>query len=82
VSATKHQGKRHDKRQGRRRGADTAGTQDADHRAGAARAPRRHQDRFDIYWMRHTGKCWRLHTAVTLAEALELLETDGTLHPV
>ena len=39
-------------------------------------------DRFDIYWMRHTGKWWRLHVGVTLAEALQILETDGVLHPV
>lgn len=37
--------------------------------------------RFDIHWMRHTGKWWRLHSGVTLAEALHLLETDETLHP-
>ncbi len=36
---------------------------------------------FDIYWMRHTGKWWRLHSGVTLAQALRLLETDGLLHP-
>jgi hypothetical protein len=35
-----------------------------------------------IYWMRHTGKWWRLHVGVTLVEALRILETDGTLHPV
>lgn len=39
-------------------------------------------NRFDIYWMRHTGKWWRLHTGVTLVEALRILETDGILHPV
>jgi hypothetical protein len=39
-------------------------------------------DRFDIYWMRHTGKWWRLHAGVTLAEALQILESDGLLHPV
>jgi len=38
--------------------------------------------RFAIYWMRHTGKWWRLYTGVTLAEAMQILETDGTLHPV
>jgi hypothetical protein len=32
--------------------------------------------------MRHTGKWWRLYTCVTLAEALQILETDGILHPV
>jgi hypothetical protein len=40
------------------------------------------RDLFDIYWMRHTGKWWRLYTCVTLAEALQILETDGILHPV
>jgi hypothetical protein len=40
------------------------------------------QDRFDIYWMRHTGKWWRLHAGVTFAEALRILETDSVLHPV
>ncbi len=40
------------------------------------------QDRFDIYWMRHTGKWWRLYAGVTLVEALRILETDGVLHPV
>jgi hypothetical protein len=40
------------------------------------------RDRFDIYWMRHTGKWWRLYSGVTLAEALRILETDGVLHPV
>jgi hypothetical protein len=39
-------------------------------------------DRFDIHWMRHTGKWWRLYTGVTLAEALRTLETDGVLHPL
>lgn len=39
-------------------------------------------DRFDIYWMRHTGKWWRLYAGVTLADALQTLETDGILHPV
>jgi hypothetical protein len=38
-------------------------------------------DNFDIYWMRHTGAWWRLHTGVTLARALQILETDGVLHP-
>lgn len=46
-----------------------------------ARIDRLGRDRFDIYWMRHTGKWWRLHTGVTLAEALRILETDGILHP-
>lgn len=47
-----------------------------------ARIDRMGPDRFDIYWMRHTGKWWRLHTGVTLAESLQILETDGVLHPV
>lgn len=47
-----------------------------------ARIDRMGPDRFDIYWMRHTGKWWRLHSGVTLAEALRILETDGVLHPV
>jgi hypothetical protein len=47
-----------------------------------ARIDRIGKDSFDIYWMRHTGKWWRLYTGVTLAEALRILETDGILHPV
>ena len=47
-----------------------------------ARIDRIGPDRFDIYWMRHTGKWWRLHVGVTLVEALRILETDGVLHPV
>ncbi|MFZ1963584.1 MAG: hypothetical protein WAU78_08985 [Roseiarcus sp.] len=47
-----------------------------------ARIDRVGRDRFDIDWMRHTGRWWRLHHGVTLAEALRILETDGHLHPV
>lgn len=47
-----------------------------------ARIDRIGPDRFDIYWMRHTGKWWRLYRCVTLAEALQILENDGILHPV
>ena len=47
-----------------------------------ARIDRMGRDRFDIYWMRHTGRWWRLHVGVTLAEALRILETDGHLHPL
>jgi hypothetical protein len=47
-----------------------------------ARIDRMGPDRFDIYFMRHTGKWWRLHADVTLVEALRILETDGVLHPV
>lgn len=46
-----------------------------------ARIDRIARDSFDIYWMRHTGKWWRLYTDVTLDEALHLLETVGTLYP-
>jgi hypothetical protein len=46
-----------------------------------ARIDRMGPDRFDIHWMRHTGKWWKLYSDVTLAEALHILETDGTLHP-
>lgn len=47
-----------------------------------ARIDRIGQDRFDIYWMRHTGKWRRLHAGVTFVEALRILETDGILHPI
>ena len=47
-----------------------------------ARIDRMGPDRFDIYWMRHTGEWWPLHAGVTLAEALRLLESDGVLHPL
>ncbi len=40
------------------------------------------ETRFDVMWHRHTGQWFRLHTSVTLAEALRLIETDGLLHPV
>ncbi len=39
-------------------------------------------DDFDVYWMRHTGQWWPLLTGKTLAAALRILETDGTLHPI
>lgn len=47
-----------------------------------ARIDRMGPDNFDIYWMRHTGKWWRLYAGKTLVEALRILETDGILHPV
>ena len=47
-----------------------------------ARIDRMGRDHFDIYWMRHTGKWWRLHAGVTLGEALRIIETDRVLHPV
>lgn len=37
--------------------------------------------RFDVMWHRHTGQWFRLHAAVTLEEALRLIETDGMLQP-
>jgi hypothetical protein len=39
-------------------------------------------DRFDIYWMRHTGQWWPLHRDVTLEQALRLMIDDGHLHPL
>jgi hypothetical protein len=47
-----------------------------------ARIDRKGPDRFDIYWMRHTGQWRPLHAGVTLAEAFRLLESDGVLHPL
>ncbi len=47
-----------------------------------ARIDRMGRDRFDIYWMRHTGKWWRAHSGLSLAEAIRILETDEVLHPV
>jgi hypothetical protein len=38
-------------------------------------------DRFDIYWMRHTGQWWPLFHGLTLAESLRSIEEDGHLHP-
>ena len=38
--------------------------------------------RFDLMWFRHTGRWWRLHSCVTLEEALHLIETDELLHPL
>ena len=47
-----------------------------------ARLDRIGRDRFDVYWMRHTGTWWRLHSGVSLGEALKILETDPILHPI
>jgi hypothetical protein len=47
-----------------------------------ARIDRMGPDCFDVYWMRHTGRWWRLHVDVTFAEALRILETDPVLRPV
>jgi hypothetical protein len=38
--------------------------------------------RFDVMWHRHTGQWWLLHSAVTLQEALHLIETDPLLQPI
>ncbi len=37
---------------------------------------------FDVMWHRHTGQWWRLHSAVTLEEALRLIETEPLLQPI
>ena len=39
------------------------------------------ETRFDVMWHRHTGQWWRVHQAVTLEEALHLIETSPTLWP-
>ncbi|WP_136619130.1 MULTISPECIES: hypothetical protein [Mesorhizobium] len=41
----------------------------------------RAETRFNAMWYRHTGTWWRLHAAVTLDEALRLIETDPRLQP-
>jgi hypothetical protein len=40
------------------------------------------RDCFDVSWHRHTGEWFCLYRAVSLAEALRLIESDGHLHPV
>ena len=37
--------------------------------------------RFDVMWHRHTGQWWRLHSSVSLEEALHLIETERLLQP-
>ena len=37
--------------------------------------------RFDVMWRRDTGQYWRLHSSVTLEEALHLIETEPFLQP-
>ncbi len=37
--------------------------------------------RFDIMWMRHTGRWWPLYPSVTIEEALDLIGTNGVLRP-
>ncbi len=40
------------------------------------------ETRFDVMWHRHTGQWWRLHSSVTLEEALRLIETEPLLRPL
>ena len=40
------------------------------------------RDRFDIQWHRHTGQWWRLHSGLTLDEAIAAIKADGHLHPL
>jgi hypothetical protein len=37
--------------------------------------------RFDVIWHRHTGRWWLTRSAVTLEEALHLIDTDPVLRP-
>ena len=39
------------------------------------------ENRFDVMWHRHTGQWWRMHSSVTLEEALRLIETEPLLRP-
>lgn len=39
------------------------------------------ETRFDVMWHRHTGQWWRLHSAVTLEDALRLIESSPALQP-
>ncbi len=51
-----------------------------------ARLDHREEDltatRFDVMWYRHTGRWWPVHSAVTLEEALHLIETDEVFWPL
>ena len=40
------------------------------------------ETRFDVMWHRHTGQWWRLHSSVTLEEALRLIETEPLPRPL
>lgn len=40
------------------------------------------ENRFDVMWLRHTGRWFRLYESVTLDEGLRLLLKDGRLHPL
>ncbi len=37
--------------------------------------------RFDLMWMRHTGRWWLLHRSVSLEQALRHIATDEILAP-
>ena len=39
------------------------------------------ETRFDVMWHRHTGQWFRVFAAVTLDEALSLIESEGVLWP-
>lgn len=39
------------------------------------------ESRFDVMWHRHTGQWFRMHSSVTLEEALRLIETEPLLQP-
>ncbi len=40
------------------------------------------ETRFGVMWHRHTGQWWQLPSAVTLEEALRLIETKPMLQPI
>jgi hypothetical protein len=40
------------------------------------------RDRFDIQWHRHTGAWHCLYHSLSLAEALNTIQSNGILHPV
>jgi len=40
------------------------------------------ETRFDVMWRRHTGRWWGLDAAVTLEEALGLIEDTPNLQPI
>ena len=40
------------------------------------------RDRFDVQWHRHTGAWYCLYRGLSLTEALNVIKTDGHLHPV
>jgi len=47
-----------------------------------ARLDRVAPDRFDIMWMRHTGRWWPLHRDLSLSRAMRILATDELLQPL